>query len=76
MNTLSNFIDHLLCAGTNPETMTAALNKKLAKYYVAMEIKIVPKVLNTFIWSWKTKSFFQISCFLVTEVEVDNISYF
>ena len=29
--------------------MKAALNKKLAKYYVAIEIIIVPKVLNTFI---------------------------
>lgn len=49
MNTLSNFIELLLCAGHDRETMKAALNKKLAKYYVAMEIIIVPKVLNTFI---------------------------
>lgn len=31
MNTLSNFIEHLLCAGHDRETMKAALNKKTSK---------------------------------------------
>lgn len=54
MNTLSNFIEHLLCTGHDLDTVKAVLNKKLkkkklAKYFVAMEIIIVPKVLNSFI---------------------------